>query len=506
MKRRILAVICLLALTAGSYWLGTRRSTAQSLPLSPEGLQRAYTVAQIHHTVSEQYGGFGRSDEDFDWDALCREAFFEAGQAEHEYDFFRTLLRLSAALEDGHAMILPPDGVTAALPLRLKWLEGGCYVTAVGSTFDLPLLSELVYINGEDTADYLEREWLPYTSICTPDAREQHAVDLFTHYGRPGDTLSLTFCTPNGDTTVRELEYGSPSLGMDRHFLDTDDMPNDFTLVRALPTMRLYRDGPAYTIQDGRPASASPAGCHLILVPTDLKADPAEVRADLLELLPTLREGKGVVIDLRKNGGGNSLNGQQVLAPFVEDERVLTGGVIANLFPEQNTELTLAADPSYSGYSPDPIGTAMLKNRWYPPLDLESPEGQQQLDSARRWHWETAVEGIPKAEVPAVVAIDPSVGSAAEDTAYYAQQWGLPLVGSHTAGYTGSIYLLDLPNGYRMTFSGPRSIRTDTGEDFQNTGIEAEIFADYTVESLLAGEDAILSAAIAALDESVPTE
>ena len=97
MKRRILAVICLLALTAGSYWLGTRRSTAQSLPLSPEGLQRAYTVAQIHHTVSEQYGGFGRSDEDFDWDALCREAFFEAGQAEHEYDFFRTLLRLSAA-------------------------------------------------------------------------------------------------------------------------------------------------------------------------------------------------------------------------------------------------------------------------------------------------------------------------------------------------------------------------------------------------------------------------
>lgn len=263
---------------------------------------------------------------------------------------------------------------------------------------------------------------------------------------------------------------------------------------------------PANTARHFSAIIETTAGCHLILVPTDLKADPAEVRADLLELLPTLREGKGVVIDLRKNGGGNSLNGQQVLAPFVEDERVLTGGVIANLFPEQNTELTLAADPSYSGYSPDPIGTAMLKNRWYPPLDLESPEGQQQLDSARQWHWETAVEGIPKAEVPAVVAIDPSVGSAAEDTAYYAQQWGLPLVGSHTAGYTGSIYLLDLPYGYHMTFSGPRCIRTDTGEDFQNTGIEAEIFANYTMESLLAGEDAILSAAIAALDESVPTE
>ena len=116
------------------------------------------------------------------------------------------------------------------------------------------------------------------------------------------------------------------------------------------------------------------------------------------------------------------------------------------------------------------------------------------------------MEGIPTAGVPAVVAIDPSVGSAAESTAYYAQQWGLPLVGSHTAGYTGSIYLLDLPNSYRMTFSGPRSIRTDTGEDFQNAGIEAEIFANYTVESLLAGEDAILSAAIAALDESIPTE
>ena len=113
---------------------------------------------------------------------------------------------------------------------------------------------------------------------------------------------------------------------------------------------------PANTARHFSAIIETTAGCHLILVPTDLKADPAEVRADLLELLPTLREGKGVVIDLRKNGGGNSLNGQQVLAPFVEDERVLTGGVIANLFPEQNTELTLAADPSYSGYSPTRSG------------------------------------------------------------------------------------------------------------------------------------------------------
>ena len=154
----------------------------------------------------------------------------------------------------------------------------------------------------------------------------------------------------------------------------------------------------------------------------------------------------------------------------------------------------------------------MLKNRWYPPLDLDSPEGQQQLDSARQWHWETAVEEIPKAGVPAVVAIDPSVGSAAESTAYYAQQWGLPLVGSHTAGYTGSIYLLDLPNGYRMTFSGPRSIRTDTPERIFRTPVSGQRSSPITRwRAFLPGEDAILSAAIAALTvercvESVPTE
>ena len=52
-----------------------------------------------------------------------------------------------------------------------------------------------------------------------------------------------------------------------------------------------------------------------------------------------------------------------------------------------------------------------------------------------------------------------------------------------------------------MSFSGPRAVRSYIGEEFQKKGIEAGLSADYTAESLLAGEDAILSAAIAALDE-----
>lgn len=97
--------------------------------------------------------------------------------------------------------------------------------------------------------------------------------------------------------------------------------------------------------------------------------------------------------------------------------------------------------------------------------------------------------------VKCAVLIGPDSGSAVDSTASMAKSAGIKLVGTRTAGYTGNLYMVKLPNDWLFTFSAARSTGYD-GEEIWNKGVEADIYVEQTLQDALAGVDTQLMAAI----------
>lgn len=175
----------------------------------------ALSVAEIWLSARDLYGGFGRLDENFDWDAICKESFFRAGKADSEYQYYLELCQLMATLEDGHTFILPEnDGLLGVLPLKMRYINGEYYVTAIIKSHSLPLYSKLLEINGIDAHQYLEENIAQYIGIHTPLSREQHAINFFTDCGELLTDIKLTFETPDGNKKEYVFRYDRSRYNM----------------------------------------------------------------------------------------------------------------------------------------------------------------------------------------------------------------------------------------------------------------------------------------------------
>lgn len=92
----------LLAVLAAAILLKTQVWDRLTRPSAAENnLDRAYSVTEIQSAADDLYSGFGLLPEDFDWEAACRESYYQVAEAGSEYDYYLELCRLTAQLQDG---------------------------------------------------------------------------------------------------------------------------------------------------------------------------------------------------------------------------------------------------------------------------------------------------------------------------------------------------------------------------------------------------------------------
>lgn len=458
-------------------------ATLTSVPLpaqAPEttnGLSTAERVYGLSLIWKEAAYNFPYFDgvPDLDWDAAYREFVPRVLQSGSTLAYYRELQRFMALLHDGHSVVHLPDSIVSRRPFSGPWVDlksiAGRPMVANASRAiadSLPIGSEIIEVDGLAVDDRIERSVLPWVFAAAPHSRRISAIEgSFTRgygllVGEPDTDVSIVAVTPDGSRVRLTLRR------------DRFNAQNEWVLPTQPAT------GASLELDWIQPRIA-----HLAL---NSFAD-GQLAARLDSILPELRTATGVIIDLRRNGGGSDFVGQAVLARFTDQPLVGT------------TSKIRVNDAYYRA-----LGSFGRET-----LERALPSGSEELvDRAIRnhdgdaWRIEPADTARPvfdgeRIAARVAVLIGRHTGSAAEN--FVVNIVNIPddtrfvTIGSPTAGSTGQPLVFQLPGGG----SGQvvtRGVLLPDGTPLVRTGIVPDIAVEPTIEQVRRDEDPVLDEAV----------
>lgn len=372
-----------------------------------------------------------------DWNQTYLDFLPKVIAASSLHDYYDVLMRLAPLLRDGHTNIYPPASIQnqfyASPPIRTALIQNKVIVTLVAdpriAEMGVRVGDEIASIDGEEVHRYATQHVEPYVSSSTPQDR---AVRMYTYQLLAGDHRKPVV------------------LGLK----DASDTPRSVTLSRE-PDRRA-KGPPQFTFR---------------MLPGDVAylklgefEDDAGEKAFALHL-PQILKAKGLILDVRDNGGGSGGNGFDILT-WLSDKPV----------PLPMT-YSLQYVPAYRAW----LGPAAV---WTSPDDPDNT-----WSKPRTQHFTG----------PVAVLIGPRTFSAAEDfvVSFEAMHRGV-LVGEPTAGSTGQPLVFDLPGGGSARICTLRETFPD-GRTFVGKGIAPQIEVTPTIADLRAGRDAAIAAAVKAI-------
>jgi carboxyl-terminal processing protease len=215
------------------------------------------------------------------------------------------------------------------------------------------------------------------------------------------------------------------------------------------------------------------------------------VMEDFDKYLPELRKAKGVIFDIRQNGGGSSEVGAQMLKYFTDD-KVLTGSVWQT---RDNQAAFRAWGKFYNDRSPDSLSEFEKKA-----VSVYRGSYWFQGDTMR---FENDVQG-EKIKTPLVILIGDNTASAAED--FLIMVSGLknkPLtIGQPTYGSTGQPLMFDMPGGGYARVCTKKDTYPD-GKEFVGYGIQPDVVVERNVKEIINGEDLTLQVALREIKKKI---
>ncbi len=421
---------------------------AQDVALPPPDLSdsdKLFGLSLIWQEANYNFAFFDQVPE-LDWDSAYRVFVPRVLATESTYDYYQQLKRFVALLEDGHTSVWlnAPAGQFESYPWVLtRNVQGQVLVDNVGRSLqsEIPIHSVIETIDGEPAAERAIRERGPYTFASTEHDRIDRVLSAAL-YGPPDRTLRITYVTPAGarreatlkrDRRTREDEWVLPTRSTRPRF-----------------EFRWLDDEIAYV--------------------TVNTFNDAGVVEDFEAALPELYRAKALVVDIRKNGGGNSNNGYRIAA-YLTDDTLQTSA--------WKTREHVAAYKAWGRFT----------------------ERYQDYNQMKAWRDGGTHGAVPPAEgrrliVPTVVLQEHATFSAAED--FLVAIEAIPQIttmGRPSGGSTGQPLTLDLPGGGRANICSKRDTYPD-GRDFVGIGIAPDVFVEPTVGDVQQGRDPALDRAV----------
>jgi C-terminal processing protease CtpA/Prc len=417
----------------------------ESPPADLSGSDKVFGLSLIWQEANYNFAFFDQVP-DLDWDSAYRAFVPRVLATGTTYDYYQELKRFVALLEDGHTSVWlsAPAGQFESYPWILTENVGGEVLVAnVGRSLEveLPLRSVIETIDDEPAAERARRERGPYIFASTRHDRDDKII-AEALYGPPGETVRIVYVTPAGERR---------RLTLDRDRRRRDDewlLPTRSTRPRF--DFRWLDDDIAY-------------------VAVNTFNDEGVVD-DFEAALPELYRAKALVVDIRKNGGGNSSNGYGIAAYLTNDTLQTSAW---------KTREHVAAYKAWGRFS-DKYRNYFRMNAWR----------------------DGGTHGpVPPAEghrliVPTVVLQDHATFSAAED--FLVAIDAIPqitTIGRPSGGSTGQPLSIDLPGGGHANICSKRDTYPD-GRDFVGIGIAPDIVVEPTVEDVQRGRDPALERAV----------
>jgi carboxyl-terminal processing protease len=387
-----------------------------------------------------------------DWDKAYQEYLPRILASQNDLEYYLEMQRFCALLKDGHTNVyLSPDMLEnefGRLPLELLEIHHQAIVANVEQQFasQIPIGSEILSINGRSVKDVVEKDIIPLISTSAPHMYWDTAIrsPKYSNQGiltGPRDNSSqLDFKTPNGEVKQITLTY----------------MPLDYVVswLREPETRPLYE----FTKLDN----------GIVYMALNYFSKPEIVTA-FEDKLPEFYQAKGIILDLRKNGGGSSANASAILEYFTDK-------------------------PFYKAAWKTPKHIAAYK-AWG-----SVTEEYRNYFSGHEFLTEEADVINPKIGkkllVPTKVLIGHKTASAAEDFLVMADSIEhISYVGEATYGSTGQPLRFDLPGGGKARVSTKRDSFAD-GREFTGKGIIPDVIVEKSINDIIEGRDPVLEKAL----------
>lgn len=372
---------------------------------------------------------------ELDWDQLLLETMPKALATRSTAEYYRVLAELCARLQDGHTNVFAPQQVVDAeggrALVKTTLIEGRVFVTEVADPAlrDAGVVHgvEVVAVEGVPVREHAARNVAPLQSSSTPQFLDWMVYDYGLLTGATDKPVRVTFARADGkrfDAPVRRV--GAEAY--DKAFAG-----------RAPFEMRMLPGNVAYVALNTF-GNAAAANAYLAAFPEIAKA-------------------RALIVDVRNNGGGDSIHGYRVLATLVDKPFALSGQSTRDYRPTFRARGTPMPDHVFSYPA-------------FPP------------DAARHF------------DKPVVVLTSPLTFSSAEDfvVAFDAARRGR-IVGEPTGGSTGQPLWFKLPGGGSARICTKRDTYPD-GKPFVGVGVQPQARVTPTVKDFRAGRDTVLEEAL----------
>ncbi|TWI12000.1 S41 family peptidase [Aerolutibacter ruishenii] len=397
-------------------------------------------VAGLSRLWSEAKFNFASFDlvPDLDWDALYLATLPDVRAATSTPEYYRVLKRFVAQLRDGHSSIRLPgevaDQLEAQPGVRTALVEGRIFVDALLdpalAATGLERGMEIVAIEGQPVQAWAKTHITPYQPASTPQdlaARTYERALLSGSINRPALV------------TVRDVAGKQRTLSLPR--------------MTAKAFEEAYWSGPTFQMR------MLPGGIAYVRILHFGNSDAADgFRQNFAEIA----KARGLIIDVRGNGGGNSDEGYKLLSMLTD--RPFRGS------RWQTREYV----PTYRAWGRPEATYAEAASQMQPDGTLHYDGPVAVLTSARTY-------------------------SAAEDfvVVFDAMQRGR-IVGEATGGSTGQPLQFSLPGGGTARICTKRDSYPD-GREFVGVGVQPQVAVAPRIADLRAGRDTVLEAGLAAL-------
>jgi C-terminal processing protease CtpA/Prc len=376
--------------------------------------------------------------EKIDWDKLYLDALPRVRATRSTEDYYRLLTELVARLKDGHTNVMPPKELSermGGLPLLLtRPVEGRVIVTEVldpglRAKGIMPGL-EVVAVDGAEVKAYAARDIAPYVSASTPQDEALRTFGSQFLRGAVGTSARVAF----RDVAGKQFEQQVPRVSREARKAAMAVSPSfEFSMLPgdiAYVSLNSFED--------------------------DSAADA------WLAAFDEIAKSSALVIDVRRNGGGNSDVGYKILSTL-DSKAFLT-----------SRWATRDYKPTWRAWGKEQ------------PMYAEAPEAVQP-DPQRQYR------------KPVLVLTSAATFSAAEDfaVAFDGMQRGT-LVGEATGGSTGQPLFIKLPGGGSARICTKQDTYPD-GRVFVGVGVQPQHLVRQSIEGVRAGRDEVLEAALASL-------
>ncbi|HKI84475.1 MAG TPA: S41 family peptidase [Candidatus Krumholzibacteria bacterium] len=380
-----------------------------------------------------RYGfvNFDLAPDSLDWNARYLKFIPRVEQAQTTFEYYRQLQAFISGLHDGHSSVaFPPQiykDMVSSPALRTERIGEDVVITRVDDPALLVHVGDVITsIDGQEVDDYAESQVIPYYSYSTPQDRMVREYDYGLLLGPANESVKLELVDSEG----RKRSVEIPRRTADR---PPRTPPPAFELSwqeHDIAYVRLNSFGSMKAADEWH-------------------AQYDEIR----------QRARGIVFDIRNNGGGNSNVGYSILADLI-DHATRTSSQELMVY-----RATLRAWGQGQRHDPLQYSSIAPSNR-------------------------------PHFEGPVAVLIGPRTYSAAEDFAVAFDMTGRgALIGTATGGSTGQPLSFALPGGGSARICTKRDRYAD-GREFVGKGVQPDIEVGQTLQAIRLGQDLVLQRAL----------